>query len=70
MLSFSLSLSLSQAYRKWVLKNGEEPSLPGLNLTHTQIFFLNFAQVWCTIMTPEAAINKVRQGPHSPGRFR
>lgn len=27
-------------------KEGKEPRLPGLNLTHEQLFFLNFAQVW------------------------
>ncbi|GAB6022947.1 Neprilysin-4 [Chamberlinius hualienensis] len=59
-----------RAYRKWAANHKEEPTLPGLNMTHTQLFFLNFAQVWCTVMTPEAAVSKIRQGPHSPGRFR
>ena len=26
-------------------RNGEEPALPGLDLTHNQLFFLNYAQV-------------------------
>ena len=34
-----------QAYRKWVERNGEEAPLPGMNLTHNQLFFLNYAQV-------------------------
>ncbi len=34
-----------RAYKKWVEKHGEEPNLPGLNLTHDQLFFLNYAQV-------------------------
>jgi len=34
-----------QAYRAWVERNGEEPPLPGVNLTHNQLFFLKYAQV-------------------------
>lgn len=34
-----------QAYRAWVQRNGEEPRLPGVNLTHNQLFFLKYAQV-------------------------
>jgi len=33
------------AYLKWAAKNHEELPLPGLNLTHRQLFFLSFAQV-------------------------
>lgn len=34
-----------QAYLKWVETEGEEPRLPGLEMDHRQLFFLNFAQV-------------------------
>lgn len=34
-----------QAYLKWVAREGEEPHLPGLEMDHRQLFFLNFAQV-------------------------
>lgn len=34
-----------QAYQNFVKKNGEEKQLPGLPLTHKQLFFVNFAQV-------------------------
>ena len=34
-----------QAYRKWVEQHGEEPLLPGIDLSHDQLFFLNYAQV-------------------------
>ena len=29
-----------RAYRKWVEVNGEEPLLPGLNMTHEQVNFI------------------------------
>lgn len=33
------------AFKRWESQNGVEPLLPGLNLTHDQLFFLNYAQV-------------------------
>jgi len=38
-------ISNCQAYQAWVERNGEEPPLPGVNLTHNQLFFLKYAQV-------------------------
>ncbi|UXI15420.1 Pre-mRNA-splicing factor 38A [Sarcoptes scabiei] len=64
---------LKQAYRafkKWERQNGIEPLLPGLNLTHDQLFFLNYAQIWCGSMRPEDALNKIRSSVHSPGPIR
>jgi endothelin-converting enzyme len=37
------------AYLKWASENHEELPLPGLNLTHRQLFFLSFAQVSKTL---------------------
>uniref|UniRef100_A0A452INC5 Uncharacterized protein n=1 Tax=Gopherus agassizii TaxID=38772 RepID=A0A452INC5_9SAUR len=45
-----------KAYLKWLEREGKEPKLPGLDLTHKQLFFLNFAQVWCGSYRPEYAI--------------
>lgn len=59
-----------RAYLSWEKRNGPEPLLPGLNLTHHQLFFLKYAQIWCGTMRPEATVNIIRTGAHSPGRFR
>jgi len=59
-----------RAYRKWVANNGAEPELPGLDLTHNQLFFLNYAQIWCGSMRPEDALTKIRSSVHSPGPIR
>lgn len=67
---FILLLFLIQAYKKWVEKHGEEPGLPGINLTHDQLFFLNYAQIWCGSMRPEDALTKIRSSVHSPGPIR
>ncbi|XP_045497188.1 neprilysin-4-like [Colias croceus] len=59
------------AYQHWLrLHDASDETLPGLNHTHTQLFFLNFAQVWCGAMRPEAMRNKLKTAVHSPGRFR
>uniref|UniRef100_A0A3Q3LZ48 Neprilysin n=1 Tax=Mastacembelus armatus TaxID=205130 RepID=A0A3Q3LZ48_9TELE len=59
-----------KAYKNYVKKHGEEPPLPGIDLSHDQIFFLNFAQVWCGKYRPEQAVNSVKVNVHSPGKFR
>ncbi|XP_043461752.1 neprilysin-1-like isoform X2 [Leptopilina heterotoma] len=59
-----------RAYKKWVSSHGEESLLPGVNLNHDQLFFLNYAQIWCGTMRPEDARTKVRSSVHSPGRAR
>ncbi|XP_033231624.1 neprilysin-1-like [Belonocnema kinseyi] len=59
-----------RAYKKWTASHGQEPFLPGVNLNHDQLFFLNYAQIWCGTMRPEDARTKVRSSVHSPGRAR
>uniref|UniRef100_A0A671UUT6 Neprilysin n=1 Tax=Sparus aurata TaxID=8175 RepID=A0A671UUT6_SPAAU len=59
-----------QAYRNYVKEHGEEPTLPGIDLSHDQLFFLNFAQVWCGTHRPEQAVNSIKVDVHSPGKFR
>nr|KAF6478122.1 membrane metalloendopeptidase [Molossus molossus] len=59
-----------RAYQNYVKKNGEEKLLPGLDLNHKQLFFLNFAQVWCGTYRPEYAVNSIKTDAHSPGNFR
>ncbi|XP_049581936.1 endothelin-converting enzyme 2b isoform X1 [Syngnathus scovelli] len=58
------------AYQMWVSKNGEEKRLPALNLTNEQLFFVGFAQVWCSVRTPESAHEGLVTDPHSPPRYR
>ncbi|XP_034557208.1 neprilysin-like [Notolabrus celidotus] len=59
-----------QAYKNYVMDHGEEPPLPGIDLSHDQLFFLNFAQVWCGTHRPEQAVNSIKVDVHSPGKFR
>ncbi|KAJ8371263.1 hypothetical protein SKAU_G00112910 [Synaphobranchus kaupii] len=59
-----------RAYLKWVEREGEEPRLPGLDLNHKQLFFLNFAQVWCGSYRPEYASQSIKTDSHSPLEYR
>ncbi|KAH8362537.1 hypothetical protein KR084_013065 [Drosophila pseudotakahashii] len=59
-----------RAYKKWETLHGREQLLPGLNMTHDQLFFLNYAQIWCGSMRPEDALTKIRSAVHSPGFVR
>ncbi|OPJ85456.1 neprilysin [Patagioenas fasciata monilis] len=59
-----------KAYENYVKKHGKEKLLPGLEMNHKQLFFLNFAQVWCGTYRPEYAVNSIKTDVHSPGKFR
>ncbi|KAK7877496.1 hypothetical protein WMY93_031836 [Mugilogobius chulae] len=59
-----------RAYRSWVQRHGEEKLLPAVNLTNDQLFFVGFAQVWCSVHTSESAHEGLVTDPHSPPRFR
>uniref|UniRef100_A0AAQ5ZAG7 endothelin-converting enzyme 1 n=1 Tax=Amphiprion ocellaris TaxID=80972 RepID=A0AAQ5ZAG7_AMPOC len=58
------------AYRSWIQRNGEEKRLPAVNLTNDQLFFVGFAQVWCSVRTPESAHEGLVTDSHSPPRYR
>uniref|UniRef100_A0A8C5Q5W5 Endothelin-converting enzyme 1 n=1 Tax=Leptobrachium leishanense TaxID=445787 RepID=A0A8C5Q5W5_9ANUR len=59
-----------RAYKNWEKSNGEEKLLPSLNLSNDQLFFVGFAQVWCSIRTAESSHEGLITDPHSPSRFR
>ncbi|CEM32726.1 unnamed protein product [Vitrella brassicaformis CCMP3155] len=65
---------LRLAYRALLKAEGEEAlshrPLPGLPYTAQQLFFLSFAQLWCSKQTPETLRRRVENDPHSPGEFR
>uniref|UniRef100_A0A8C4QTG2 Endothelin-converting enzyme 1 n=1 Tax=Eptatretus burgeri TaxID=7764 RepID=A0A8C4QTG2_EPTBU len=62
--------SAFRAYEEWLKKNGEEQTLPGLDFTNRQLFFLSFAQIWCAVRTPESEHEGLLADVHSPPRFR
>ncbi|KAG7171619.1 Neprilysin-4-like 2 [Homarus americanus] len=65
-----VGLKINPAYQNWRKNNEETVTMPYVNLTHEQLFFLNFGQIWCEVNSPEAMLTKIRSGQHSPNRFR
>lgn len=58
------------AYLEYTKERAEPPPLPGLYLTHKQLFFLAFAQVWCSTVMAETANLEMVKDPHSPAKYR
>ncbi|UJR31747.1 hypothetical protein I4U23_019225 [Adineta vaga] len=60
------------AYQKWTRLHGNiDKKLPGLTkYSSEQMFFINYAQVWCSKMTNSYAMSRVLAGVHTPGQFR
>ena len=51
-------------------KHRQQQLLPGLNLTDEQLFYLGFAQTWCTKMTPQAAESALATDAHAYPKYR
>lgn len=58
------------AYNNWVKRNGPEDTLPGLNYNQQQLFWINVAQVWCSVDTPEKYRTIITSDRHTPNEFR
>eukprot|EP00056_Hartaetosiga_gracilis_P003946 m.69702 g.69702 ORF g.69702 m.69702 type:complete len:714 (-) comp11642_c0_seq1:102-2243(-) len=58
------------AFKEWQKDNGVEQTLPGMSHTPEQLFFIGFAQVWCSKFRPESTHQRILTDPHSPAKFR
>ncbi|KAL0859570.1 hypothetical protein ABMA27_010711 [Loxostege sticticalis] len=45
-------------------------TLPGLNYNHRQLFFISFAQVWCSAMTKESTKMQIEKDDHTVAKYR
>nr|CAD7205002.1 unnamed protein product [Timema douglasi] len=63
-------LKAYRAYLAWVDRNHVEQTLPGLDYTPRQMFWISAAQTWCSKYRAEAMHQRIITGVHSPGRFR
>lgn len=60
-----------RAYKRWLSMNdASKETLPGLNATGLELFFLNFAQIWCGNTRPETSRSNLKTAIHVPGKFR
>ncbi|XP_071805577.1 endothelin-converting enzyme 2-like isoform X1 [Asterias amurensis] len=62
--------SAYRAYEDWIKEHGPEKPLPALGLSHKQLFFVGFAQVWCSSKTPKEAQIDLITDNHSPAKYR
>ena len=60
----------SPVSESWAASHPEEPRLPGLGFTQSQLFWLSGAGGWCAKYRPEALRLRVLTGVHSPDMFR
>ncbi|XP_075245893.1 endothelin-converting enzyme homolog isoform X2 [Convolutriloba macropyga] len=59
-----------QAYKEYERIHGKELIYPGLGLTHDQVFFVAFGQIWCNIQTEESARFRIESDSHAPEQIR
>ncbi|XP_028391249.1 neprilysin-like [Dendronephthya gigantea] len=59
-----------EAYKRWVAKNGEEQRLPGLDYSPHQLFFVSYAQGWCSKYTLQGALNQLDNKAWPPMNLR
>lgn len=59
-----------KAYQNWVKENKEEQTLPDLDFTPYQLFWMAAAQTWCSKTRPETLKLRITTDTHSPPIFR
>ncbi|CAG5129624.1 unnamed protein product [Candidula unifasciata] len=59
-----------RAFKEEEKRVGRQLTLPGLDLTQDQLFFLSFAQMWCAKEAPVLVRFMVLRDVHPPGKFR
>lgn len=58
------------AYQLWERQNGKDPAVPGLDLTNRQLFFVSYAQMYCSKWKKKGLISHIIDDTHSPGPIR
>ncbi|XP_031569139.1 membrane metallo-endopeptidase-like 1 isoform X2 [Actinia tenebrosa] len=60
-----------EAYQRWKKENGSEKILPGLTLSPDQLFFVGFAQLWCSSFNEASADYSTKYDPlHAFPKYR
>ncbi|VDO28865.1 unnamed protein product [Onchocerca flexuosa] len=60
------------AYKSWVEENSrQEAALPGFqNMTSMQMFFLAYANNWCSLIRPKHYLQIIMADVHAPSKYR
>lgn len=54
-----------RAYENWVKKHGVEAMVPGLRRSNQQMFFLSYAQLWCSKFSPTQTFRRANVDTHA-----
>ncbi|XP_038219247.1 endothelin-converting enzyme homolog [Zerene cesonia] len=58
------------AYLEYSKAAARNLTLPGLKYSHRQLFFISFAQVWCSAMTKESTKMQIEKDDHTVAKYR
>jgi predicted metalloendopeptidase len=63
---------IKNAFYSYVEADGDNSNKPSIvpKLTNKQLFFVSFAQNWCSLTRPATQVILIKVDPHSPSRFR
>ncbi|KAK3724939.1 hypothetical protein QZH41_017146 [Actinostola sp. cb2023] len=59
-----------RAYENWSKRHGPEKLVPGLMKSNEQMFFLSYAQMWCSTFTPSATFYRSKLDSHAIPKYR
>jgi len=59
-----------QAFELWMRDHGEERRVPGLDLDARQLFFVSYAQLYCSKWSRSGITDFLLRDTHSPGPYR
>lgn len=60
-----------ESFEAYVSLGLKEPSLPGLtNYTNEQLFFISYANTWCSVTRNEKLRQNILYDPHAPAKYR
>ncbi|XP_016908813.2 membrane metallo-endopeptidase-like 1 isoform X2 [Apis cerana] len=67
----SIGIQIAYSTYKKIAKQKPQTKLPGLeNITNDELFFLSFANSWCSSTRPEYEADMVNKDEHSPAKYR
>ncbi|KAL0477678.1 endothelin-converting enzyme [Acrasis kona] len=63
---------MKNAYKTYVRVAGQDAAQPSIlrGYSNAQLFFISYAQLWCTKARDEVVKQRLLVDPHSPGKFR
>lgn len=61
---------IKEAFLAFKRRGGNDKLLPGLDFTREQLFFIAYANTWCSLTRNEKLRQNILYDPHSPPKYR